>query len=692
MACFITAPEAEPSAENQWIAYRADVKVSGRVPEEAPCTIACDSKYWLWINGELAVFEGGLKRGPKPDAAYYDVVDIAPYLHRGRNKVAVLQWYFGKTGFSHVSSGAPALYFSSETESVDLFSSTDWKAAVYEAYGTRDGAKPNWRLPESNICFDQRLAMKNWQTAPLKSFGKAAKEWDAEDLNDILGELRERPIPMWKDHGIKSLKWTVRKGEEVDTLVANFPYDLQMTPIIKVRDRRGGNTITIETNHSRMEWAENISAQYITAKGCYTYESLGWMNGEQLYLFVPHGVKVLKLSYRETGYDAEATGKFSCNDPFFERFWAKAQRTMYVNMRDTFYDCPDRERSQWWGDIVVLMGQSFYMYSSEVQKLLWKGIHELCEWQKPDGVLHSPIPGNYGKELPCQMLAAVGKYGFWTYYMNTGDKQTIEFAYPYVKKYLDLWHLDSRSLAIFRPGGWNWGDWGTDVDKCMLQSCWLSLAYEGAANMAQVLGLGDEAAGYMELKARLNKGIASCWNGSAYRHPDYTDDTDDRAQAMAVLCGAAPEQNYAAITATLHEKQYASPYMEKYVMEALFAMGEGEYAMQRIRSKYDEMISDPFFSTLWEGWHKVGEGFGTNHAWGGGALTVITSKLMGIEPVEPGWTKVRIAPKPAWFTNCSLCFDTPAGHLDCVLAKDGDKWQVTATAAEGIELEIIQPE
>ena len=24
--------------------------------------IACDSKYWMWINGELAVFEGQLKR------------------------------------------------------------------------------------------------------------------------------------------------------------------------------------------------------------------------------------------------------------------------------------------------------------------------------------------------------------------------------------------------------------------------------------------------------------------------------------------------------------------------------------------------------------------------------------------------------------------------------------------------------
>jgi hypothetical protein len=35
-------------------------------PQNALVQIAADSKYWLWINGELAVFEGGVKRGPTP--------------------------------------------------------------------------------------------------------------------------------------------------------------------------------------------------------------------------------------------------------------------------------------------------------------------------------------------------------------------------------------------------------------------------------------------------------------------------------------------------------------------------------------------------------------------------------------------------------------------------------------------------
>jgi len=71
-----------------------------QVPDEAIARIAADSKYWLWINDNLVVFEGGLKRGPNPEDTYYDEVDIAPYLKAGSNTIAALVWYFGKQGFS----------------------------------------------------------------------------------------------------------------------------------------------------------------------------------------------------------------------------------------------------------------------------------------------------------------------------------------------------------------------------------------------------------------------------------------------------------------------------------------------------------------------------------------------------------------------------------------------------------------
>lgn len=284
----------------------------------------------------------------------------------------------------------------------------------------------------------------------------------------------------------------------------------------------------ILTDHTVAGGDVNLRAEYVTRPGRQRYESPGWLSGEELWVVVPHGVGVHEIAFRESGYDTEPSGVFSCDDPFVMRFWQKALRTLYVNMRDTFFDCPDRERAQWWGDVVVMMGELFYTYSPSAHALMRKAMLELAAWQKPDGALFSPIPaGNYDSELPGQMLAAVGRYGFWNYYMHTGDRSTIERVYPAVKRYLALWKTDPTGLTGMRRGGWNWGDWGDERDMRLIYAGWHALALEGAANMAGVLGLDDDAAGYRAERERVAAGYERCWNGTAYRHPDYTGSTDD---------------------------------------------------------------------------------------------------------------------------------------------------------------------
>ena len=54
-AHWITHPLVQ-STTNTWISYRKEVNVTKR-PDKLIARIAVDSKYWMWINGELAVFE-----------------------------------------------------------------------------------------------------------------------------------------------------------------------------------------------------------------------------------------------------------------------------------------------------------------------------------------------------------------------------------------------------------------------------------------------------------------------------------------------------------------------------------------------------------------------------------------------------------------------------------------------------------
>src|SRR5450759_986502 len=97
-------------AENTWSVLRKHFTLR-TVPKSAVARIAVDSKYWLWINGKQVVFEGGLKRGPNPSDTYYDEVDLAPWLRKGDNTIAVLAWFWGKKGFSHKNSGKAGFLF-----------------------------------------------------------------------------------------------------------------------------------------------------------------------------------------------------------------------------------------------------------------------------------------------------------------------------------------------------------------------------------------------------------------------------------------------------------------------------------------------------------------------------------------------------------------------------------------------------
>ena len=681
----ITCPDTKPAEPNQWIAFRKDIDIK-KVPKKALARIACDSKYWLWINGKIVVFEGGLKRGPNRTDSYCDEVDISRSLRKGKNSIALLLWYFGKSGFSHVDSGQAQLIF--DCPEIGLQSDASWLCRVHPAYLTAEPI-PNYRLPESNILYDAQVDIGNWQTGQVSGFV------NAEEIASSLGALRRRPIPQWKDFGVKKAKLSIRQGVDRDTIVAALPYNMQMNPIIMLDDADGGHKVFIQTDNVNGGSVPCIRAEYVTVKGIQRYENLGWMNGHQIHVIVPSGVNVKEICYRETGYDTEFSGRFVCDDPFFNRFWQKGLRTLYVNMRDTWFDCPDRERAQWWGDVTLLMAESFYTLSTSSHALAAKGIRELCEWQKPDGTLSSPIPGNYKHELPSQMLASVGPYGFWNYYMNTGDVETIRFAYPYVKRYLNSWKFEESGLTSEHAGGWNWGDWGTNKDTRLIQAAWYYLAMDSAIKMANLCGDDDAIPEYESKREGIKRAFNEiCWTGEAYRFPKYEGDTDDRVAALAVVSGIAGPEKYPALYDFFKKTEYASPYMEKYVMEALFCMGHGDYAMERAKKRFGPMVSNNYYTTLWEGWGIGSEGFGggtVNHAWSGGFMIVVARKLFGIEPVEPGFKTFRIAPVDGIFHDYSFSFESVAGQVAISHREKGNKitWKITIPA--GTSAEVLLP-
>lgn len=693
----------QQNTSNTWTAYRKSINIE-EVPSEALAKIACDSKYWMWVNGELAVFEGQLKRGPTPQDTYYDEVEIAPFLKQGANSIAILVWYFGKDGFSHNSSGRTALIFDCQTPEFEILTDNTWKACILPAFGQADHPFPNFRLPESNIRFDARRGDFDFTKANFTGKGPGWRGVVPMGKPPIApwNYLVLRPIPLWKDFGLKSYENElefpfVSTGENI---VCQLPYNAQITPYLKI-DAKGSEQIIMLTDHYKGGGPLNVRGEYVARKGVQEYENLGWMNGQKVLYQIPKGVKVLDLKYRETGYNTEFTGYFDCSDDFYNRLWKKAERTLYVTMRDTYMDCPDRERSQWWGDMVNESGEAFYALCPKSRFLTQKGMLELINWQRDDGTIFSPVPaGNWNRELPGQMLASIGYYGFWNYFWNTGDRETIAKVYDGVKRYLDVWQLDENGVLVKRitegdSNGWYWGDWGTNIDKDLLMNEWYFLALKGYKKMSGLLGKSDQAQWaenrMVNFKAAFNK---TFWRGGEYRSYHYEKDTDDRGQALAVVAGLADTNKYEAIFKILQQQEYASPYMEKYVLEALFLMDEPAYGLVRMKKRFQDMVDDPNHTTLFEGWGVGKDGFGggsTNHAWSGGGLTILAQYVCGIYPLEPAWKSFSVKPQLGTLQFAETSNQTIAGKVAIKVSKTEEGMDIELSVPKGSSAVVYIP-
>ena len=695
---WISLPSAQAAEKpNVWCCFRKSFSLTEKPPEQAVARIACDSKYWLWVNGKLTVFEGQLKRGPTPQDTYFDRVDLAPHLKQGENVLAILVWHFGKQGMSHKDSGKLGLLLEADIDQQKIASDDSWKVRIHPAYGDTGEPHPNWRLPESNIRFDAGQDLGSWQEATFDS-----SSWDDAA---VIGkppcppwnQLVERPTPLWRFGQIQNYENDdeLPSSSSGEPLVAKLPYNAQVTPYLKI-DAPAGKVIDIRTDNYRGGSEFNVRAEYVTTDGIQEFEALGWMNGHDVRYNIPRGIQILELGYRESGYDADFAGAFHCDNDALNLLWKKCQRTLYVNMRDTYFDCPDRERSQWWGDVTIQLHQSFYALDPRSHALSRKGILELANWQRDDGTIFSPVPaGNWNNELPMQMLASVGRYGFWTYYQHTSDTETIHAVYPNVRRYvIDVWQLGDDGLVAPREGGWTWGDWGENKDMPLLYNGWYCLALDGLTKMAEVVGNADDVAECQRRRTSLREHFNSTfWLGSQYRSRDYQGKTDDRGHALAVVAGLAEAKQYPAIREVLKRQRHASPYMEKYVLEALYQMGYPDDAVGRMNDRYRPMVESPL-TTLWEGWGIGAQGFGGgsyNHAWSGGPLILLSQRAAGIRPTAPGYSRYEVLPQMGDLARIEATVHSVKGVIDVVLKKGESQFELELLSPTGAVASIGVP-
>ncbi len=441
-------------------------------------------------------------------------------------------------------------------------------------------------------------------------------------------------------------------------LKCKLPYNCQFQPWISVDPVQGKQLVFNSTNPLVLYLTPTETCT--TVAGIREYEAKNWVSGEGAVYTIPAGVTVRAVKYRETGYDTDITGSFTCNDEDFNILWRKAARTAYLCMRDHFYDCPDRERVGFWGDGTPELDQCFYLFDTRS--------HELCK----DLVLRPLEPEFY----PGQHLEFLGEYGLWFYYLHTGDVSSIAKVFDTTKQFL---------FETYKFGHKNtWYDWGKDSkDTSVIETCFYYIDLGTLRKMAVATGHNADLKMIDQKLQEIRLSFdARYWKGRWYQSSD-VNTPDDRANAMAVNAGLANPSHWESIyTNVLATTTNSSCFFDRWVFEALCKMGKQDKALLRMASRYRTMIPCSF-TTLWEHYDRwwaswknaYDDASSLNHGWNPPAL-VLSQDIAGVRPIEPGWSTFEVMPKEAFLTSIKVSVPTIRGAVKMSLRKTANTYSI----------------
>ncbi|HEY9248938.1 MAG TPA: alpha-L-rhamnosidase C-terminal domain-containing protein, partial [Rariglobus sp.] len=475
-------------------------------------------------------------------------------------------------------------------------------------------------------------------------------------------------------------------------VTGRLPANLQLYPRFRARAAAGGMEIAVHIERDKK------TTRYLTRAGEQEFEVPAWGNGHDVTYTLPAGVELLEITYRETGYASEISGLFSSSDAALDRLWGKAARTARLCLRDTFMDCPDRERSPWIGDAANILEVTLRALDRRSDALIVKTLDELAGWAAPGGNLWSAVPtsrfaGGF-REFPAQILPMLG-FGLPAYLAHTDDRSFLPSFYPAMRRYLlELFQTGDGIVRHRGPWtvGWEpgvqcWYDWEENIDAELLDQLLYFAALDGLRQCALALGLAEDVLLCDELRRSQRKAFdAAYWSDTlaAYRSPRHGDaPPDERAQALAILTGLAPGERHPQLADRIEESERCSIYMERYPLLALAHAGRPQSALRRLKRRFAAEI-DSDYSTLPE---RFGER--SNHAWGGAAIVLLAEKLTGVTLLESGFRKVRFAPPPDGLAAADWTIPSLLGKLRLAFRREetGTRYQLSVPAGIVVELD-----
>jgi len=378
----------------------------------------------------------------------------------------------------------------------------------------------------------------------------------------------------------------------------------------------------------------------------------------------------------------ENRGGFSCSDTLLNQIYDVSLYTLHLNTRAFLIDGIKRDHWIWSGDAYQSYLMNFYTFFDEAVNK--RTIYALRG--------HDPVETHINTILDYSFYWLIGVYDHFLY---TGDTTFVKQVYPRMQSLLTFC-LNRRSDEGFvegQHGDWVFIDWA-DMDKTgavSFQQLLLARSLEATARCADLAGDREAATGYRDVAVTLRDKIGQTfWNEQkgAFVHTKkdgrLSEDVTRYANMFAILFDyVSPKQKQRIKDQVILNETVqpiTTPYMKFYELAALCEIGEKEKAIDYVRQYWGGML-DAGATSFWETFDPNQQGderyamynrpFGKSlcHAWGANPVYLFGKYLLGVKPLEPGYSAYEIAPSLAGLEWIKGTVPTPSGAIGVYMDK-----------------------
>ena len=383
------------------------------------------------------------------------------------------------------------------------------------------------------------------------------------------------------------------------------------------------------------------------------------------------------------------TGWLETSNPLLNQLHSNAVWSMRDNFVGVPTDCPQRdERLGWTGDINAFAPTAAFLY--DVRGVLGSWLQDLAVEQKATGFVPWVVPDVLSTpSSPTALWSDVAVSLPWALYREYGDPKILADAYEsmtmFIRQVAAL--LDSDGLW---STGFQYGDWldpdapidnpaGGKTDRHLVASAYLCKTTQEMAETARILGHEDDAAEFAALDQRVRAAFraeyvteqGSCRRRNRHRRTPWpsrsTSSTNGSAQhAGDLLARLVAKAGYRISTG------FAGTPL---VTDALSSTGHLDEAYLLLLETGCPSFLYPVTmgaTTIWERWDSIRPD-GTinpsgmtslNHYALGAVVDWMHRTIGGLTALEPGYTRMRIAPAPGGdLTSAHLRHTTTHGDV-----------------------------